>query len=85
MRVRTIFTLALVFVTAIGYTCPVCDKQQPKILQGITHGTGPESNWDYLIVWSTVIIVAFTLFYTIKWMVRPGEKEINHIKRTVIN
>lgn len=85
MRVRTIFTLALVFVTAIGYTCPVCDKQQPKILQGITHGTGPESNWDYLIVWSTVIIVAFTLFYTIKWMVRPGEKENNHIKRTVIN
>lgn len=85
MRVRTIFTLALVFVTAIGYTCPVCDKQQPKILQGITHGTGQESNWDYLIVWSTVIIVAFTLFYTIKWMVRPGEKENNHIKRTVIN
>lgn len=85
MRVRTIFTLALVFVTSIGYTCPVCDKQQPKILQGITHGTGPESNWDYLIVWSTVIIVAFTLFYTIKWMVRPGEKENNHIKRTVIN
>lgn len=85
MRVRTIFTLALVFVTAIGYTCPVCDKQQPKILQGITHGTGPESNWDYLIVWSTVIIVAFTLIYTIKWMVRPGEKENNHIKRTVIN
>lgn len=85
MRVRTIFTLALVFVTAIGYACPVCDKQQPKILQGITHGTGPESNWDYLIVWSTVIIVAFTLFYTIKWMVRPGEKENNHIKRTVIN
>ena len=30
--------------------CPVCEKQQPKILQGITHGSGPQSNWDYIII-----------------------------------
>lgn len=82
---NTILIIALLFQTAAAYACPLCDKQQPKILQGITHGTGPQSNWDYVIVWATVIIVLFTLFYTVKWLIRPGEMDHNHIKRTVIN
>jgi hypothetical protein len=65
--------------------CPECEKQQPKILRGISHGAGPESQWDYLIVWIMVAIVIVTLFFAIKWTIKPGEKEINHIKRNFIN
>jgi len=65
--------------------CPVCEKQQPKILKGITHGAGPQSNWDYVFVLVTVLIVLATLIYTIKWLVKPGESSDNHIKRTVLN
>jgi hypothetical protein len=65
--------------------CPACEKQQPKILSGITHGAGPDSNWDYVIVWAMVLIVLVTLFYAIKMLVKPGESNCNHIKRTVLN
>jgi phage shock protein PspC (stress-responsive transcriptional regulator) len=71
--------------TVVAFACPICDKQQPKILRGITHGTGPQSNWDYVIVWVAVIIVLITLFYTVKWLIKPGEKNEDHIKRMVIN
>lgn len=65
--------------------CPVCDRNQPKILRGITHGAGPESNWDYIIVWTTVAIVICTLFFSVKWLIRPGEKSDRHIKRFILN
>ena len=65
--------------------CPVCEKQQPEILRGITHGTGPNSSWDYVIVWSAVVIVLFTLYFSVKWLIRPGERSQTHIKRFILN
>lgn len=83
---KIIFPIIVLFLHAsVAFACPVCDKQQPKILQGISHGTGPQSNWDYAIVWAAVVIVLLTLFYTVKWLARPGEKNDDHIKRTVLN
>lgn len=69
----------------IAWACPACEKQQPKLLKGITHGAGPSGNWDYVIVLAAVAIVLVTLFYTIKWLIKPGETDNNHIKRTVLN
>jgi len=65
--------------------CDICDKQQPKILQGVTHGAGPDNNWDYVIVWITVAIVIVTLYLSVKWLFRPGEKSKDHIKRLILN
>ena len=65
--------------------CPLCEKQQPRILRGITHGTGPESNWDYVIISGAVIIVFFTLYFSIKYLLKPEETNTNHIKRLIIN
>ena len=45
----------------------------------------PDSRWDYLIVWITVAIVLLTLFFSVKWMIRPGEKSGTHIKRMILN
>ena len=58
--------------------------QQPKILRGLTHGAGPQGNFDYVIVAATAAVVLFTLVYAIKCLVRPGEREATHIKRIVL-
>jgi hypothetical protein len=82
---KTISLIALLLITVSAWACPVCEKQQPKILRGITHGAGPQSNWDYVIIWSMVAIVAFTLFFSVKWLIRPGEQAEGHIKRSIFN
>jgi uncharacterized protein HemY len=68
-----------------SFACPACKEQQPKILLGITHGGGPGSNWDYVIVWIVVAIVLFTLFFSLKWLIRPGEQSHSHIKRLILS
>lgn len=75
----------LITLQLAAFACPVCEKKQPALLKGISHGTGPESNWDYVIVSATAVIVLLTLIYTIKYLVKPGEKNQSHIKHTVIN
>jgi uncharacterized protein HemY len=82
-RIWSIVSLLLISLSTLA--CPVCEQQQPKLLRGITHGAGPSSNWDYVIIAAAVIVVLVTLFFTVKWLVRPGEKGITHIKRTVLN
>ncbi|MBX3253487.1 MAG: hypothetical protein KF862_05045 [Chitinophagaceae bacterium] len=78
-----LFLLATSFVPAMA--CPVCERQQPEVLKGIVHGAGPESQWDYAIVWTMLAIVALTLFFSVKWLLRPGEKSDTHIKRVILN
>ena len=82
---RMSLLLLLMLSHSIVYACSACEKQQPKVLRGITHGTGPQSNWDFVIIWATVLIVAVSMFYSIKWLIRPGEKSAAHIKRTILN
>lgn len=77
--------LSLLIISNWVIACPVCEKQQPKVLRGVTHGAGPQSQWDYVIVWIGVVIVLFTLFYSLKWILRPGEKSISHIKQHILN
>ena len=77
--------IAPLLINYITYACPACEKQQPKLLKGITHGAGPDGNWDYVIVAIVVIIVLFTLFFSVKWLIRPGEQSQSHIKRLILN
>jgi uncharacterized protein HemY len=81
------FILIIVFFAArlIVTACPACTSQQPKILRGITHGTGPQNNWDYVIVLIAVAVVLFTLFFSVKWLLHPGEKNSSHIKQFIFN
>jgi hypothetical protein len=76
----------ILFMTSLlALACPVCEKQQPKLLQGITHGGGPQSNWDYIIIAAATLIAVFALIFSIKWLVRPGEKSRSHIKYLILN
>jgi len=65
--------------------CPACEKQQPKLLRGITHGAGPSGPMDMFLVWLMVAVVIVSLFYSIKWLIKPGEKSPDHIKRFILN
>lgn len=64
--------------------CELCKKNQPKVLENITHGTGPQGDIDYIIIWSAVVIVSITLFLSAKYLIRPNEDEPSHIKNIVI-
>lgn len=83
---QKITLLILTLLTAgMAMACPVCKRSQPKVLRGVTHGAGPESRWDYVIIAVVGIIVLITLFFSVKWLIQPGEQSHKHIKRTVLN
>jgi hypothetical protein len=76
----------LIFAAGLSAkACEACKKQQPKLLQGITHGRGPDSDWDYVIVVVMVIVTLYVLFATVKCIFRPSEKNDEHIKRLILN
>ena len=70
---------------AYAWACPVCERNQPKVLKGVVHGSGPDSQWDYVIVWVFVLITLTTLYYSVKWLIKPGEKNSDHIKYSILN
>ena len=80
---KVITTLILMLLQTAAFTCPVCERNQPKILRGIVHGSGPDSNWDYVSIWITILIAVLTLFFSVKWLVKPGEKNLDHIKYSI--
>lgn len=66
-------------------SCPVCEQRQPKITRGITHGAGPQSGWDWVIIAMIAIITLLTLILSLKYLIRPGEHHRDHIKHTILN
>ncbi|HLS70697.1 MAG TPA: hypothetical protein VK027_03470 [Chitinophagaceae bacterium] len=84
---KKIAFLISIFLLSIPYglfACEVCEKNQPKVLQGVTHGAGPQGNIDYIITWSAVVIVGITLFYSLKFLIKPKEDNPEHIKNIVV-
>jgi len=85
-RVQKIFLLFLLLslIRLAAYACDGCSVNQPRILRSISHGTGPDSKWDIWIVALAAASVVLTLFYSVKWLVAPGEKSKDHIKNLVL-
>jgi len=46
---------------------------------------GPPGFWDYLLVVFSIIILALAGALSVKYLVRPREKEKNHIKRKILD
>lgn len=67
------------------WACPVCDRNQPKLLRGLTHGQGPQNVMDYFLPALLVVLSLLALFFTLKWLWKPGERNDNHIKRFILN
>jgi len=79
--------LSFFFVLAanFAFACEACKLQQPAITQNLTHGTGPEGKWDWMIVAAIAVITVYTLIYSLKYLIKPGEKDKNHIKHSILN
>lgn len=74
----------MLFATYI-YACDACKLQQPEVTREFTHGTGPEGNWDWFIVGVVVLITVLAFIYSVKYLVKPGEKDKTHIKYSVFS
>jgi len=68
------------------FACELCKSHQPKILQDVAHGTGPQGTMDYVILWTAVVIVFITLALSIIFLVRPNKVDKNYqIKYLPVN
>lgn len=78
------FVTSILFYSAIK-ACPVCDRaNEKKVFGNAAHGIAPDNQWDYIIVYATIVIAALTLFYSVKWLIKPGEKSAAHIKHIIL-
>ncbi|MFN0082159.1 MAG: hypothetical protein ACKVOM_06535 [Ferruginibacter sp.] len=83
---KILIALLLMFAVFFVNACPVCERAKAKTVFGsITHGAGPTSNWDYVAVAIAIISVLLTLIFTIKYLVKPNEKNNDHIKYSILN
>ncbi|HEX5553117.1 MAG TPA: hypothetical protein VFX43_07695 [Chitinophagaceae bacterium] len=65
--------------------CELCEEQQPAWLKGVVHGPGPGNGWDYVIMVVSILIVLAVLYFSIKFLIKPGEKDPAHIKYSILN
>ncbi len=84
MKIRCFIILFFISYSQFVMACDACKKQQPAITQGFTHGAGPESNWDWVIVSVIAAITLLTLIFSLKFLIKPGEKNPDHIKHAVL-
>lgn len=83
---KALISFLLFFISVIpAIACDVCQRNQPKLLQDISHGTGPQAESDYYIIGVSVIIVLLTLVYSLKYLLKPGEQNPRHIKNLILN
>lgn len=84
-NLKYIISFLFIFAINFAWACEACQQQQPRLTQGFTHGTGPDSKWDWVIVAVIAVITLYTLIYSIKYLAKPGEEDKNHIKHSILN
>ncbi|MBO0929370.1 hypothetical protein [Fibrella aquatilis] len=64
-------TLLFCLLSLWSFACPLCRKRQPKGFANITHGTGPEGLFDYVVFYSSIGVVVLTFGLLIYYSVKP--------------
>lgn len=85
MKKSIILFVIILFTSLKSFACEVCEKNQPEPLKGITHGIGPTGTIDYVIITVAAVIVAITLFLSIKYLIKPKEGNPDHVKNIVLD
>lgn len=83
-KILACLMFCLSFLPFLALACDVCESKQPKVLRGITHGSGPESDFDYAIIVFAIVVVTVTLYLSVKYLVKPNEDKIGHIKNITV-
>ena len=78
---KTLLMLLFIGLSNFVFACAACEKQQPKITRGFTHGIGPQSNWDWVIVAVITVIKLLTFLFSIKFLIKTREKKNDHNKQ----
>ncbi len=78
-------TLFLLFAINFAFACDACKLQQPAVTRDFTHGVGPRGDADWIIVAIIGVITVYTFIFSLKYLLKPGEKDKNHIKNSVLN
>lgn len=81
MKTRLLMSLVLSICSISALGCPVCKRQQPKVVSAISHGTGPQNNIDYAIMIGAIFLVVLCLYLSVHYLLSPGESHADHIKR----
>ncbi|WP_419868366.1 hypothetical protein [Chryseobacterium sp. CT-SW4] len=79
------FSLMLTLFSVYIAACDACKLQQPEATREWTHGTGPDSDWDWFIVGIVILITVLAFYYSVKYLIRPEEKDEHHIKYTIFS
>ncbi|MBR9915578.1 MAG: hypothetical protein GYB32_12260 [Algicola sp.] len=84
-RKRLLLISFLILYTKLSFACPVCDKNQPAVTRGWTHGIGPSGMVDWVIISVMVAITIFILLVSVKALVNPKENDKHHIKNSILD
>lgn len=76
MKFKLIITVILSFSHAVSFACELCKKRQPKGFENITHGSGPETIWDYGIFYGSIGIVILTIILFVIYCFKPNKKSL---------
>lgn len=82
---KNFLTVILIFLINLAFACDACKLQQPAVTRDFTHGVGPTGEADWIIVAVIGLITVYTFIFSLKYLVKPGEKEKSHIKNSILN
>lgn len=82
---KNITVLSGVFFSGYAFACDACKLRQPEVTRNFTHGTGPDSNWDWFIVGVVILITMLAFIFSVRYLLKPGEKDKTHIKYSVFS
>jgi hypothetical protein len=85
VKIKTLLLFFVVSPLQSVLACPICEERQPKIARGLTHGAGPQSNWDWVIIALIGAVTLLTFIFSLKYLISPGEKNTDHIKQSILN
>lgn len=85
MKKIILFFVAMTGLLPAAFACKLCEEEQPAFLRGAVHGPGPQGPWDYVIMIASMVIVLVVLVFSIKFLVKPGEKDPDHVKYSILN
>ncbi len=85
VRFKFILVVLNLILIKESYACDACNKMQPKLTRGITHGTGPDSYLDWLWISIVFAIAIYALVKSVKYLFKPNEVQSDHIKYLILD
>lgn len=75
-----------ILITQVALSCPVCDREKAnQVTLGLSHGAGPDHNWEWLVVAGMAGITLFALFLAIKYFIKPDNAKTNEFKKSIFS